>query len=502
MTKIAAIDVGSNAMRMVLGQVDEALRVRTVENIRLPVRLGQDVFSRGSLEAETLQQTEEAFLRFKHMADTFGVERMRAVATSAVREASNSDILVDRIARVSGIELEVISGEEEARLIHLAVVHALDLKDKRAMLIDIGGGSVEITISSGRNILSTDSYNMGTVRLLEKLDTNKKSQRPFAHLVREYAEAARYRIERTIGEEKIQICAATGGNVEEIGRLAQKLFKTDSDRFVMLAELEKLIERLSRMSYEQRIQKLKLHPDRADVILPASIVLHLIAAEAGVKRISIPSVGLKDGILLEIAEGLSRRPRPQRREQAWESALHMGRKYQFDEKHARLTARLAARLFEQSRSLHDLDDEDLLMLEMGSLLHDIGHFINTADHEKHGYYLLGATRLIGLTARQQSIVACLVLYHRKRSPSTQDEDFKSIPRKDRSVVNKLSALLRLADSLDISHAGLVTDVTLAEKKSRWRIRPSGGKDMLLANWALEKRKSLFEEVFGVHLEVV
>jgi exopolyphosphatase / guanosine-5'-triphosphate,3'-diphosphate pyrophosphatase len=501
MLKIAAIDVGSNAIRMVVGEVSESWQVNALENIRLPVRLGQDVFGGGRLEEKTIQQAEEAFLRFKHVAESHGVQRLRAVATSAAREASNGDILMDRIFRTSGIELEIISGEEEARLIHLAVVHALKVKNKRTLLIDIGGGSVEVTISNGQSIISTESYNMGTVRLLEKLDSKDKPKRSFGKLVRGYAEAARYRIERDVGDEKIQVCAGTGGNVEEIGRLRQKLFKAESDRLVTLEELEKLIERLNDLSYAERIRKLKLKPDRADVILPAAIVLRLIASEAGVKQIAIPNVGLKDGILWDIAEELSRRPRPQRSEQAWESALHMGRKYQFDERHARLTARLAARLFEQSKPLHNLHDDNRLLLEMGSLLHDIGHFINTVDHDRHGYYLLTSTRLIGLTQREQNIVANLVRYHRKQSPSTEDENFKLLSQKDRLIVIKLSALLRLADSMDVSHTGHVEDVILRETKSGWRMKISGKDDLMLENWSLAKRKSLFQEVFGVSLEL-
>jgi exopolyphosphatase/guanosine-5'-triphosphate,3'-diphosphate pyrophosphatase len=501
MLNISAIDVGSNAMRMVIGEVDEAWRVKTIENIRLPVRLGQDVFSKGYLEEKTIQQTEEAFLRFKHVAESFNIQHLRAVATSAAREAGNSDLLLDRVFRTSGIEIEIISGEEEARLIHSAVAHVLNLTNKRTLLIDIGGGSIEVTISTGRNIISTDSYNMGTVRLLEKLNGKNKSKHPFGNLVREYAEAARYRIERDLGDEKVQICAGTGGNVEEIGRLRQKLFKAESDRFITLEELGELIERLDRMTYEERMRKLKLRPDRADVILPASIVLHLIASEAGVKQIAIPNVGLKDGILLDIAEDLSKSLRPRRREQVWESALHMGRKYQFDERHARLTSRLAARLFEQSKPLHNLDDSNLLLLEIGALLHDIGHFINTVDHDKHGYYLLSVNRLIGLSQREQNIVANLVRYHRKGSPSTGDENFKSLPQKDRLAVIKLSALLRLADSLDISHVGNVTDVTLKETESGWQMKISAKNDLMLVNWAFDKRKSHFREVFGVNLEM-
>ncbi|MEP7134105.1 MAG: Ppx/GppA phosphatase family protein [Chloroflexota bacterium] len=501
MSKIAAIDVGSNAMRMVVGEVDEAWRVNTLENIRLPVRLGQDVFSKGYLEQEIIQQTEEAFLRFKHVAENYGVQRLRAVATSAAREASNGDLLISRVLQASGIELEVISGEEEARLIHLAVVHALNLKNKRTLLIDIGGGSVEVTISNGQNIISTESYTMGTVRLLERLGTQNDSKHVFGKLVREYAEAARYRIERDIGAEKIQVCAGTGGNVEEIGRLRQKLFKGDSDHYVTLDELAELIERLNRLSVEERIRKLKLRPDRADVILPACIVLHMIASEAHVKQIAIPNVGLKDGILLDIAEDLSRSPRPQRREQAWESALHLGRKFQFDEKHACLTAKLAACLFEQSKPLHELDNSHVLLLEVAALLHDIGHFINTVDHEKHGYYLLNVNRLIGLTVREQNIVANLIRYHRKQAPTTDDDSYKALPQKDRVVVNKLTALLRLADAMDVSHANPVTGLTLQKTKSGWQIKLLGKSDLMLENWSLSKRKSLFEEVFGVNLEI-
>jgi len=488
-------------MRMVIGQVDESWQVHVLDNIRLPVRLGQDVFSRGYLEQTTIQQAEEAFLKFRHMAENFNVQKLRAVATSAAREASNRDLLVDQIARSTGILLELIDGEEEARLIHRAVMHTLNLKDKRTLLIDVGGGSIEVTVSTGENMISTESYGLGTVRLLEKLILNGGDPKKFGKWVREYAEAARHRIEQDISGEKIQVCAGTGGNVEEIGKLRQRLFKEDSDRVVTLDELGELIKRLSCLTYEERIQKWKLRPDRADVILPASIVLHMIAQEAGVKQVLIPNVGLKDGILLEIADDLSQRPQLHRHEQAWESALHIGRKYKFDEKHGRLTAKLAVRLFEQSKPLHHLDDEHVLVLEIAALLHDVGHFINAVDHEKHGFYLLAVNHLIGLTPREQTIVANLVRYHRRQSPSTGDGNFKSLSQQDRSIVNKLTALLRLADSIDVSHDNLVSNVKLSETKSGWCIQISGRADTMLANWAVEKRKDFFEEIFGVHLYI-
>jgi exopolyphosphatase/guanosine-5'-triphosphate,3'-diphosphate pyrophosphatase len=204
------------------------------------------------------------------------------------------------------------------------VTGTLDIKNKRALLIDIGGGSVEVTLPTGRNIVFADSYGMGTVRLLKKLETKCRSKQTFRELIHESAESARRRIECKIGSEKIFVCAGTGGSVEEIGRVRQKLFKVESDRFITMDELAQLIERLSQMSIEERIRKFKLRPDHADVILPAAIVLHLIAMQTHVKQIAIPNVGLKEGILLDITQELSRAPRPQRKEQVMESALHFG----------------------------------------------------------------------------------------------------------------------------------------------------------------------------------
>jgi exopolyphosphatase/guanosine-5'-triphosphate,3'-diphosphate pyrophosphatase len=509
MQKIAAIDAGSNAMRMIVGNVNEAWQVEPVENIRLPVRLGQDVFATGALREKTIQQAVNAFRHFQRVAKDFGVAKTRAIATSAMREAANGDILLDRIARTSGIEVEIISGAEEARLIHLAVTNVINLKSKRAVLIDIGGGSVEVTISENENILSTESYNMGTVRLLQKLDSGKESvfnipgrKQQFSLLVREYAEAARRRIDREIGSAHVNVCIGTGGNVEDLGRLRQKHLKQQNANIIAVSELNELIEELSRMSVNDRIRRFKLRPDRADVILPAAIVLQLIAHEAHVRQVAIPGVGLKDGVLLELADQLRKGPHVPRREQVWESALQLGKKYSIDANHAALTAKLARQLFDQSRSLHNLGEEERLLLEVSALLHDIGHFINTIDHDKHGYYILKANRLIGLNDHQQEIVSNLVRYHRKAIPAGEDPNFKSLPQTDRITVTKLSALLRLADGMDVSHANHVLSASLAEKKRAWQLSLRGKGDLMLEKWALDKRRVLFEEVFGVTLEIM
>ena len=286
-----------------------------------------------------------------------------------------------------------------------------------------------------------------------------------------------------------------------MGRLRQKLFKRDSDKLITMGELQDLIEELSSMSVKDRIRKLKLRSDRADVILPAAVVLQLIAREAGVKQVAIPHVGLKDGLLLDLAADMKLAQGTPRREQVWESAIRLGQKYQFDANHARLTARLAGHLFDESTELHNLGQDERLLLEVGALLHDIGHFINTIDHDQHGYYIIKANPLIGLNEHQQEIVANLVRYHRASFPSPEDLNFRSLPQNDRATVTKLCALICLADGMDVSHAQHVSDAVLAEKKKGWVLTLRGRGDLMLEKWALNKRRALFQEIFGVELEI-
>lgn len=500
MQTIAAIDVGSNAIRLIIGRLNYGGQVEVIDNLRLPVRLGRDVFGQGQIGEQTAQQALDAFKRFSKVIEDHRVSELRAVATSAMREAANSDLLRDRIARSTGIEIEVISGEEEARLIHLAVLNAIEVGDGYVMLVDIGGGSVEVTLSQGRSILSTESYNMGTVRLLQKLE-ERTAHESFARLIRDYAEAAKRRIDREIGGRKVELCIGTGGNIEEMGKLREKIFKRDSDKRITLEELDALVETLGRLNVKERERKFKLKPDRADVILPASIVLQIIAHKAGAKEILIPHVGLKDGVLWDMAQGLVRGLESPSREQAWVSAMQLGEKYQFDSDHGRQVSRFAGILFDQTRELHNLDDENKLLLEIAALLHDIGHFISTLDHHKHGWYILTANPLIGLSENMHAIVANIVRYHRKSTPATQDENFRALPPKDRLIVSKLSALLRLADGLDVSHTKRVREVSMERSKKNWRLSIKGDGNLMLETWALQKRRALFQDVFGIALEI-
>lgn len=501
MPTIAAIDVGTNAMRLAIGRVNEDQRVELLENIREPVRLGKDVFAQGVISEETTERAIEAFQKFRKLIDKYRVEHVKAVATSATREALNSDIFIDRIAQATGLEITTIGAEEEARLVYLAVGEQVNLRNKHAILIDIGGGSVEVTLVSDDHIQATVSFNMGTVRLLQKLGQAKVGEQRFNQLVHEYADATRSWLETRIGRETLDLCVATGGNAEALGELRKKVLGGDSQFVVTRDELDALVDLLQGMTFTERLQRLRLRPDRADVIVQAAIVLQTIVRQAGVEQVLVPDVGLKDGLLLDIVRDLYDQKHRLQRDQVLASALQMGRKYAFDEPHAKVVARLAVQLFDETQQLHHLDDESRFLLEVASLLHDIGHFVSATEHHKHTFYLLNATPLIGLTKAQRAIVANIARYHRKSAPSLQHEPFKVLPVRDRVVVSKLAALLRIADALDTEHAGKVATFSVDYEKPRLLLNVQGQGDLLLEKWALVKRIPLFEEVFGVKVAI-
>lgn len=496
MPTLAAIDVGTNALRLVIGNVDGERKVTLIENIRDPVRLGQDVFTKGSISEETIDRAVEAFIKFKAAIDQHSVKWVKAVATSATREAFNKEIFLDRIAQASGIEIDVIGPEEEARLIHLAVADKVNLKNKLAMLVDIGGGSAEITLASNGNIISTESFRMGAVRLLQVLEEKKRGERHFNQLVREYVDAAQRRIKKEIGDKKIDLCVGTGGNIESLGQLRSEVFSKERENIVSKDELDALVKKLQGMTFEERIQQLRLRPDRADVIVPAAIVLQKIVKLADINEVEIPGVGLKDGLLLDMVADLYGEQKHLQRNQVLASALQVGRKYSFDEQHGTTTAKFAIKLFDETKSLHNLTLEYRMLLEVAALLHDIGQFVNITDHHKHTQYLLLANPVIGLTQKQMAVVANVARYHRKSMPKPQHESYAMLSSKERVAVSKLSALVRLADAMDNEHAAKVVDFEVEYKKPKFSVRLHGEGDLLLEKWALARKSEMFEEVYS------
>lgn len=298
---IGAIDIGSNAIRLVLGEVDHHGDIRVLKKIREPVRLGKDVFSSGSISPKTMERAIAAFVKFAGLLKSHRTVAVRAVATSALREAKNREAFVSEVASASGMKIDIIDGIEEARLVYMAVSRRMDLNGQTALLIDIGGGSVEMTISINNSVRDTQTFPLGTVRLLQMLDERGLKEKHLKPLIQEHLRAVREFVETTSKGQPIDVCVGTGGNLECLGKLRVALLNRSSIFSMTYHELVQLNEHLGSMSIKERIQFLRLRPDRADVIIPAGLVVQQIMGFLGTELLQIPFVGLRDGILAEQA---------------------------------------------------------------------------------------------------------------------------------------------------------------------------------------------------------
>ena len=304
MENIAAIDIGSNAIRLVIGEFDsEARSLRLLRKLREPVRLGKDVFATGSISDKTTKEAIAVFTKFKNLIEAYSVKTSKAVATSALREATNQDAFVKKIKAESGITISVIDGLEEARLIHEAVASQINLNDKMAVLLDIGGGSVEITVSQNAKVKATQSFELGTVRILQKMDELKLKEKNLKVWIDGQMPPVFEFIDKHTKNAPIDMCVGTGGNIEFLGKMRVQLLDKDSTFALKPKELQEIMNVLFSFSYKERVEKLGMRPDRADVIVPASMVVLSVLEHIGTQRLLIPAVGLKDGILVDLLRG-------------------------------------------------------------------------------------------------------------------------------------------------------------------------------------------------------
>jgi exopolyphosphatase/guanosine-5'-triphosphate,3'-diphosphate pyrophosphatase len=493
--RVAAVDIGSNAIRFTAAEFLDASRHLDLEYHRVPIRLGHSAFLTGRLTAGNVDATVEAMASFRRHLDTLGVVEYRAVATSAVRESRNGGELVERVRRESGIRIETITGSEEARLVWLAVRDRIAMEG-RWMLVDLGGGSLEVSVVSDSGIEWSESHTMGTVRMLEDLGSADPAPKELARLTEEYAGTLRL---PRLGPDGLVGLIATGGNIEALAELAGAEPDGDGVSRLPIRDLEATNERLAGMTAEERVTRLGLREDRADVIVPAGHIYHRVAELAGASEIVVPHVGVKEGVLLDLVEEVTTHTAhvSHQEREVLGAAVALGRRYQFEEEHARHVAMLSLSLFDQLAELHGLGATDRRILLGAALLHDVGQFVSYRKHHKHSLYLIQNGELSVYAPREIRLVALVARYHRRAEPKPHHHIWSELDPADRDRVVKLASLLRVADSLDREHLQRVTGMSARAGESELELEVHGRGDLLLEQWALEKKGAMFTKVFGL-----
>jgi exopolyphosphatase/guanosine-5'-triphosphate,3'-diphosphate pyrophosphatase len=500
--RCAGMDVGSNAFRLVIAEFKTPTQYRVLERVRVPVRLGDSVFKAGRIDAATMEAALDAFRTFRRTMEEHGVVVHRAVATSATREARNRGSFLERIHQETGLDLELIQGTEEARLVALGVRTRLSLDRGLSLILDVGGGSSEIALVGHGEILVVESHDVGGVRLLERV--GKATPERALRMVYDSLKTSRFPILDYFKRRRLERFVGTGGNIETIAGLltvngAAK--GPDGERKptrVTLPRLRKTLAILAKLSAAERAERYGLRPDRADVIVPAACIFEYVATRVRAREIWVPHVGLVDGVLVDVArsvgaEGLKALEVSQTRN----AALAIVKKYDIDLKHAHRVSALSLSLFDQTKNLHGLSKRDRLLLELAALLHEVGNFIGVAGHHRHAYYIISQTPILGLSDAEVEVVANVARYHRKAPPDPSHEAYRALDDRDRDRVRSLAAILRVADALDHDHRQRVAAVRAKARGDELRLSLQTRGDVTLDAWSVADKGDLFQEEFGL-----
>jgi len=500
--RLAAIDIGTNSIRLVVAEVQPDASYRVLDQDREMTRLGRGLYSSGRLGDSPMEQSFQALGRMKAIADGFGVVELRAIATAAVREAANGREFVREAWRRHRVRIEVVTAEEEARLAFRSVTRHYDLDDQLTAIVDIGGGSAEVILAATGVVDQVVSLPLGAVRLSERYGKSDP-------LKPKHWKALRRAIDRTIKEAigkppfAAEVMIGSGGTFTNLVEMAQaerdgKITHT-GDQTLSRAEISRLLDRLRETPLAARREIPGLNPQRADIIVAGVAVIARLARRLGTQRILVNDRGVRDGVLLAMIDDLPGIPpptaaRPQQSDRM-ESVRRFARKCHSNERHCEHVARLGAALFEALRDAFALPPAGADILRAAALLHDIGYLINHERHHKHAYHLIMHGDLRGFSAREVELIANVARYHRRAFPKKRHPNFARLDRGERRLVRRLAGILRVADGLDRTHGQAVTGLRCQVGDGWVRIRAVASRDPAIELEDATRKAGLFERAF-------
>jgi len=504
--RLAAIDIGTNSLHMIVVRVRADLSFEVIDREKEMVRLGAGGLDGRALTPEAMHAALQVMSKFRRLADSHGVDEIIAVATSATREAENGSEFLKAIIEKTGIRPRVISGTEEARLIHQAAAYGVGLAGEVGVVIDIGGGSVEITRGVGLTMETGRSFKIGVIRLTERfVKSDPLAARDQRKLTR-FIENETGKFLGQIAKQGFDRVIGTSGTIQSIGAVAlaeRGESTTLRNRRVTAKQIRRVRKQLLERDLEERLRVPGLEPRRADLAVAGSILLDAIVRRLGAADVTLCDLSLREGIILDyIARHrkqivqADRYPDVRRR-----SVFELAERCNYWPEHAQQVARLATMLFDQTRSVHGMTDHEREWLEYASILHDIGVHISYERHHKHSYYLVKNGDLRGFDPEEVENIALIARYHRQAPPKRSHEGYGDLKRKRRRRIRSLAAMLRLAEGLDRSHSQPVASLELHDRGEDGLLQLRATGDAELELWAAARHAAEFERLIGKPVRV-
>jgi exopolyphosphatase / guanosine-5'-triphosphate,3'-diphosphate pyrophosphatase len=511
---LAAIDIGTNSIHLVVARFDDAGHFEVIADEKEAVRLGSAGGDMKQLQPDAIDRGIEALTRFRRVAD-ISEARVVAVATSAVREAENADIFLDRARREAGVEVEVISGTEEARLIHLGILQAVPVFDRRHLMIDIGGGSTEVLVAEGSDILAVRSFKLGAIRLTRRFFRTDRVHPGAVDACRRYIDAMLAPLAREVDRLRFDVAVGSSGTIEAVAsmihaaqhaanpKLSQP--RTVDNATFTYADTHALVRRLAGLTVAKRRSFPGLEAARADIILAGAIIVEQAMSTFGIEEMVVSGYALREGALLDAFQRTHGAALHHLHDLRRRSVVRLAEMMDEEPSHSAHSARLALMLFDETTTLHGLGDEDRELLEAAALLANVGLFVSHSKHHKHTYYVIrNSDHLSGFTDHEIEKIALVARYHRKSAPSAKHAEFASLRPRDQEAVRTMAGILRVAIGLDRTHAGHVTGLRAHTHRRSLVIEVDQveGSDISLELYTATERRELLEQVLGLRVEVV
>jgi exopolyphosphatase/guanosine-5'-triphosphate,3'-diphosphate pyrophosphatase len=506
--RLAAIDVGTNTIRLIVAEVQDDDTYRILDEEREMVRLGEHLDRTGRLSDEAVERALAALGKMKAIADGFKITELRAIATSAVREAANGRAFTREVMRQHKVRIDVISGEEEAQLAFRSAARHFDLQGRSTAVVDIGGGSVEVILSAGTAIDQVYSLPLGAVRVTERfVRSDPLRDKHWKRMKEEIDRAIRAGLRQPA--HRAEIMVGSGGTFTALAHMSkwEREGRHGSVQGYVLtpAEIIHLVDRLREAPLETRRQIPGLSPDRADIILAGASVIARLVRRLGSQQILVNERGIRDGLLLHMISELPNRPTVAQLPQSgnridW--ARHFARKCRSNERHCEQVATLALQIFDGVKPRFGLPSSSRDLLQAAALLHDIGYLISHSKHHKHAYHLILHGDLPGFSPHEVELIANIARYHRRAFPKKRHENLARMTADERRLIGRLSGILRIADGLDRTHSQSVTALKVRAVKNRLRLNIEAAASPRVECADAERKSDLFRKAFDTELELV
>jgi exopolyphosphatase / guanosine-5'-triphosphate,3'-diphosphate pyrophosphatase len=505
---VSFIDIGTNSVRLLVVRLNPNHSYSILSQQKQQVRLGEGEFEEEEILPGAIERLVVVCKKFTELARSFNTEEYVAVATSAMREAANQQEILHLLRHESRLDVRVISGQEEARLIYLGVSSGINLEDRQAFFIDIGGGSTEIAIGDTQNYQFLDSFKLGAIRLsnhyLSDNVTAPVSPEGYKKIQQHVKDAIIHSIKK-ISRQKPSLAIGSSGTIMNLAEIAQKAIHQDgnySENILRSKDLRKVIDLLCSLPLEQRRKIPGINPERADIIIPGAAILDVFLKELSFDSILITSRGLQDGLLVDYLSRMDAFPlfgdlSPRQR-----SVLQLGRSCGINEVHARTVTSIVLELFDSAKNLklHNYGELERELLEYATFLHDIGSFISYTNHHAHSYYIIKNSELLGFDQKEVNFMANIARFHRKRTPRKKDPEILELETREREALRILTTFIRLGESLDRSHTALVQHVRFSGvDPDTVTLEVVARGDCQLEIWGVDAEKKAFEKIFGKKL---